>query len=359
MPDSRLHSDILENLKTPVLLLDASQKIHYVNTEAEKFLGVSASRLLGTDLKHWLIEAVTKEEWAKLLRATRGAYKYDVNMGPKGEYDIVISMLETGSQLSPLWLLELHPVTHQKRIQEASQHQDLLDQVKWLGKGLAHEIKNPLSGIRGAAQLLEKELLSDDQKAFTGVIIKEVDRLKELLNRLQVPSRQTTRQHLNIHEVLERVRLLLEAEKATGIIIQRDYDPSLPTLMADETQLIQVFLNLGRNALSALEKKGRVIFRTRLEQQVTIGTDFTQKAIRVEVIDDGPGVSESLKDHLFYPFVTTKAEGTGLGLSISQSIIQQHAGVIRCETRPGKTVFSVLLPLEHSYDKFQDSLDHR
>lgn len=360
MPESKFHADILEHLTTAVLLLDASQTIHFANAEAEELLEASKARLIDTKLPQWLsTSVVTAEEWQKLLDSERGTCKYDVNMGPKGDYDIVISSLKVSTGRDALWLVELYPVTHQKRVQEAVQHQELLDQVRWLGKGLAHEIKNPLSGIRGAAQLLERELQSESQKDFTQVIIKEVDRLRALLDLLQLPSRHANRQSINIHEVLERVRLLLESEKDTGINIQRDYDPSLPELAADADQLVQVFLNLGKNALAVLKKGGTLTFRTRLERQVTLGTDFAEKVVRIDVIDDGPGISKSLKDSLFYPFVTTKAEGTGLGLSISQSIIQQHSGVIRCETQPGRTLFSVLLPLEQSHDKHQDSLDNR
>jgi two-component system nitrogen regulation sensor histidine kinase GlnL len=213
-------------------------------------------------------------------------------------------------------------------------------------RGLAHEIKNPLGGLRGAAQLLEKQLDSEELKEYTNVIISEADRLQTLLNRILGPNRMPEKVLVNIHEVLERVRSLVSVEVGDGIKLVRDYDPSIPEVMADPDQLVQALLNIIRNACQALNGEGEVKLRTRVERKFNIGQNSHNLVARINIEDSGPGIPKEMIDKIFFPMVTGRAEGTGLGLSISQSLIEQHGGLIECQSEPGHTVFSIFLPIE-------------
>jgi len=213
-------------------------------------------------------------------------------------------------------------------------------------RGLAHEIKNPLGGLRGAAQLLARELPSEDLKEYTDVIINEADRLQKLVNRILGPNKLPKLAQVNIHELLEHVRSLLLAEAPQGIQIRRDYDPSIPELTADADQIIQALLNIIRNAIEALQGEGEILLRTRVVRKFTIGQKQHDLVARIEVIDNGPGIAADVLERIFFPMVSSRAEGTGLGLSIAQSLIQQHNGIIECESEPGQTVFSIYIPIE-------------
>jgi two-component system nitrogen regulation sensor histidine kinase GlnL len=224
-----------------------------------------------------------------------------------------------------------------------------------LVRGLAHEIKNPLGGLRGAAQLLARELASEQLADYTNVIIEEADRLRNLVDRLLSAPRRITREPVNIHEVLERVRHLVEAESHGALSIQRDFDPSIPELHGDREQLIQAVLNVARNARQALAREvprsvPQLGFRTRAQRQFTIGSQRHRLVCQVEISDNGPGVPPELLETLFLPMVSGRADGTGLGLAIAQSIINQHQGLIECRSRPGQTTFTLLLPLENSHE---------
>jgi two-component system nitrogen regulation sensor histidine kinase GlnL len=213
-------------------------------------------------------------------------------------------------------------------------------------RGMAHEIKNPLGGLRGAAQLLERELHSDELKEYTRIIIQEADRLRKLLDRMSGPNALPDKKELNIHEILEHVRQLVSAESPENVHIERDYDPSIPSLQADRDQLIQAFLNVIRNARQSIgSKPGTITLRTRTERQFTIGLQRHRLVLRVDVIDDGPGIPAELKESIFYPMVTGREEGTGLGLSIAQSMAHYHDGLIACQSVPGNTCFSIWLPI--------------
>jgi two-component system nitrogen regulation sensor histidine kinase GlnL len=211
-------------------------------------------------------------------------------------------------------------------------------------RGLAHEVKNPLVGLRGAAQLLERRLDEAELREYTQVIIGEADRLQALVDRMLGPATLPQHVELNIHEVLERVRQLVEAE--AGLAIDADYDPSIPDLVGDRDQLIQAMLNLLRNAVQSVDGEGRVAIRSRSHRQVTIGQQRHRLVIGIDVIDDGPGIPAEMVESIFYPMVTGRVGGTGLGLSIAQELIHRHGGLIECTSRPGETVFRVLLPLE-------------
>ncbi len=219
-------------------------------------------------------------------------------------------------------------------------------------RGLAHEIKNPLGGLRGAAQLLARELPSEDLADYTNIIIEEADRLRNLVDNMLGPNTNPRMEPTNIHEVLERVRHLVEAEGLGNIRVLRDYDPSIPELIGDREQLIQATLNIVRNAMQALQQHGysvenpQITLRTRALRQFTIGSHRYRLVCRVDVIDNGPGIPESVREAIFLPMVSGRPEGTGLGLSISQSIINRHRGLIECVSEPGSTVFTLNIPLE-------------
>ena len=215
-----------------------------------------------------------------------------------------------------------------------------------MAKQIAHEIKNPLGGLRGAAQLLERELPDDSLYEYTHIIIDEADRLQSLLNRMLGPNKLPQRSEVNIHRVLERVRQLVAAEVGGGVRFRVDYDPSIPEPMVDRDQLVQAVLNIARNAAHAIDGVGEVIFRTRICRQHTIGYRQCKHVLQIDIVDHGPGISEELMENMFLPMVTDKADGTGLGLPIAQQIIVGHEGIIQCHSQAGQTTFTILLPLD-------------
>ena len=248
-------------------------------------------------------------------------------------------------------IVELIPIEQQVR---QDREERLLDQAqanKELIRNLAHEIKNPLGGIRGAAQLLQMEVESRDLVEYTQVIIHEADRLQTLVDRLLAPHR---RPHVvgdvNIHEVCERVRSVILAEFPRDLDIERDFDPSLPEFRGDREQLIQATLNIVHNAAQALAERraagdARITLKTRVARQVIFNKQWYRLALELHVIDNGPGVPDAIKDRIFYPLVSGREGGTGLGLTLAQTFVQQHHGLIECDSVPGRTDFKILIPL--------------
>jgi two-component system nitrogen regulation sensor histidine kinase GlnL len=221
-----------------------------------------------------------------------------------------------------------------------------MDGSRLMIRQLAHEIKNPLGGLRGAAQLLDRELQSETLHEYTNVIITEADRLAALVDSMAGPNRPTVKSSINVHELCEHVYHLLRAEARAGVVVDRDYDPSLPSAMLDRNQIIQALLNVARNAMQALgEKAGRVTLRTRALSNVSIGSARHRLVASVQVEDNGPGVPPELRTSIFYPLVTGRANGTGLGLAVAQDLVTRHGGLIEFESEPGRTVFTLLLPL--------------
>ena len=222
--------------------------------------------------------------------------------------------------------------------------------ARLLVRGLAHEIKNPLGGLRGAAQLLDLELHEPELKEYTQIIIAESDRLQGLMDKMLGPNKLPNKQALNIHEVLERVRQLVQVEASGGLTVRYDYDPSIPEIQADKDQLIQAILNIARNAAQAMDGKGEIMIKTRIHRQMTIGRKRYKLTVKIDIIDYGPGIEADMLNQIFYPMITGRAEGTGLGLSIAQALINQHNGLIEYHSEPGHTVFSIFLPVESSHD---------
>jgi two-component system nitrogen regulation sensor histidine kinase GlnL len=219
-------------------------------------------------------------------------------------------------------------------------------------RGMAHEIKNPLGGIRGAAQLLERELTEGDPGLieYTRIIIQEADRLRNFIDRMLTSEQKQNIEKANIHEVLEYVCNLVEAEYKQSFKIIRDYDPSLPPLQVDRGQIIQAVLNVMRNAVQATGDNGNIWIRSRILRQITLHKRIHRHAVRVDIIDDGPGIPPEIENGIFYPMITGRPEGTGLGLSIAQSLINAHGGLIEYERTDERTIFSIYLPTEQDHD---------
>jgi two-component system nitrogen regulation sensor histidine kinase GlnL len=243
-------------------------------------------------------------------------------------------------------LIELSTLSEQKRITREEHLVAQNESVRALLRGLAHEIRNPLGGLRGAAQLLERELDDIGLTEYTQVIVREADRLQDLLKRLLGPPTLPNFRPLNLHEVTERVYALISTQAPPGVSLVRDYDPSIPELSIDLDLLIQAVLNVTMNAVQAVAGAGRVVLRTRVHRQSTIGTRRHRLVAAIDVVDDGPGIPEPLDGTLFYPMVSGRVDGTGLGLSIAQSLVNQHAGLIEFSQNAGLTTFSILLPVE-------------
>jgi two-component system nitrogen regulation sensor histidine kinase GlnL len=244
------------------------------------------------------------------------------------------------------FLIELNPLHQQLRIAREERLMDQSAQTRELIRNLAHEIKNPLGALRGAAQLLDRELERPELHEYTQVIMKEADRLQSLMDRLLTPHRLPQLTNFNVHEALERVRSLISAEFPEGISVHRDYDASLPSFTADREQIIQALLNIARNAAQAMQGRGLISLRTRVARRVTLAKKTYRLAIMIQIIDNGPGVPEDMKDRIFFPLVSGREGGHGVGLTIAQTYITQHHGTIELESRPGNTCFTILLPID-------------
>ena len=333
----------LDLLATAVVVLDEELVVRYANPAAENLLTAGAKSLMGQPFLGLFAERAELERSLAEARVTHWDYSaQNVTYTRGGRAQVPLSCTVTridafGSAL----LAELRPIEQQLRI--AREERQLFEQQanRELIRNLAHEIKNPLGGLRGSAQLLERELDRPELREYTQVIIKEADRLQLLMDRMLTPHRAPRIEPVVFHEVLERVRSLVKAE--FGIDIQRDYDPSLPQLNGDREQLIQAVLNIARNAAQAAAAS--IVFRTRSVRQVTILRQRHRLALELQVVDDGPGVPEEIKDRIFNPLVSGREGGTGLGLSLAQTFVQYHRGVIEFESRPARTIFRILIPL--------------
>ena len=331
----------LDLLATAVVVLDDEFTVRYANPAAENLLTGRAQ----PDRQPFL---GLFAERADLERA-RGGARHPLGLfgaqrhlrahrPPAGAASCTVTRIDAfGMAL----LAELRPISEQLRIEREARIESEQQANRELVRNLAHEIKNPLGGLRGSAQLLERELERPELREYTQVIIKEADRLQALMDRMLTPHRAPQLEPLGMHEVLERVRSLVRAE--FGVEIVRDYDPSLPDIKGDREQLIQAVLNIARNAAQAGSKN--VIFRTRVLRQITILKQRYKLALELQVIDDGPGVPEEIQDRIFNPLVSGREGGSGLGLSLAQTFVHYHHGVIEFESRPGRTIFRILLPI--------------
>lgn len=340
---------VLENLNTAVLLFTQDFELDYVNPAGEMLFGASMRQMRGLTLAEMIQpKEPLMPQVEEALRTVHPFSKHEQNLellhGKEITADITVTILkETGANAEIL--LELTPLDRMLRISRDEHRVSQQNATRELLRGLAHEIKNPLGGLRGAAQLLEKQLENEELREYTHVIIDEADRLQKLVNRILGPSGASRRKPVNVHELLEYVINLVSKDVRHGIAFHRDYDPSIPDIEGDADQLIQAILNIVSNAIDVLGSEGNITFRTRVLRKFTIGQQQHRLVVRVDIIDDGPGIPADIKDKIFFPMITSRAEGSGLGLSITQSLIHQHGGLIECESQPGDTVFSIYLPL--------------
>ena len=355
-PSRPAHLAGLDLLASAVILLDGDGRISYANAAAENLLESSLKALSRQKLTALFLNP---EELAGIcaqaLEHKFSDLRQDLSLERLGREPLRVHSIISALDAPPdSVLIELRENVQQLKLDREERILDQSQVNKELIRNLAHEIKNPLGGIRGAAQLLELELPAlhlSELREYTQVIIKEADRLQTLVDRLLAPHR---RPHIvgdvNIHEVCERVRSLILAEFPSGLTISRDYDASIPEFRGDKEQLIQTVLNIAHNAAQALAERieagdAELIFKTRVARQVTLAKVRYNLALDLHIIDNGPGIAPQIRDRIFYPLVSGREGGSGLGLTLAQTFVQQHLGVIECESRPGYTDFRIVLPL--------------
>jgi two-component system nitrogen regulation sensor histidine kinase GlnL len=350
-----LEHRVLEGMPSAVLLFDARLRLQYINPAGEDLFSVSARHLIGQPYQSFIEEDEgLSGQLYDALQNRHPFTRHEVSMR-LGTCDPMIiditgvPLLEPGKTNEIL--VELHPVNRLLRITREENQLAQQRATREIFRGLAHEVKNPLGGLRGAAQLLEKQLNSEDLKEYTRVIIDEADRLQKMVDRILGPNRAPQKSKINIHSILEHIRSLMLAEEPAAVNYIRDYDPSIPELEADGEQLVQALLNIVRNARQVVaDDTGQILLRTRVVRKHTIGKQQRDLIARIDIVDNGPGIDEDMRERIFFPMVTGRADGTGLGLSIAQNIIQQNEGIIELESQPGRTVFSILLPIQKAGD---------
>lgn len=341
--------DILDYLTTAVLLFDNKLNLTYLNTAGEILLADSSRHLVGLNA----VEIFKYSDPALLINLQQCLTMAENLVDRELVLDRMSHTFTVNLSVTPLIqdndvdqiLLEMQRVDNHLRISKEEQLLSQQNTARLLVRGLAHEIKNPLGGLRGAAQLLNLEVADPELKEYTQIIIAESDRLQGLMDKLLGPNKPPNFKMINIHEVVERVRQLVEAEATGNLEIFCDYDPSIPDIRADRDLLIQAVLNIVKNAVQALSENGKIVLKTRIQRNVTIGRRHHKLAVKIDVIDNGHGINPDILERIFYPMITGRAEGTGLGLSIAQSLINQHNGLIECHSEPGNTVFSIILPI--------------
>ena len=344
---------ILDQLATAILAVDASAVVRWLNAAAAGLLAVSPAAACGRrfaslvanggELEALIVRsrasgepiALRGFELAPVARAD-ARYQVDLSLTPSADGGVLVEIVDT---------------TQPSRITRDTALLAQQGGSRVMARQLAHEIKNPLGGLRGAAQLLERELPNEELKEYTRVIIGEADRLCALVDSLLGPARPIRREPLNVHELIDHVYRLTRAEAPTGVAIERDYDPSLPALALDRDLMVQAMLNLARNAVQALGERGALTLRSRALTHATIGAERHRVVASLQFEDNGPGVPAELGETIFYPLVSARPGGTGLGLAVAQDIATRHGGIIEFDSRPGRTVFSLLLPMENGHEQ--------
>ena len=343
----------LDLLATGVLVIGPDDCVAYANQAAEVLLDASRRHLIGHPAQRLFSDGHQLERlWQSAAAGDLAQLPHVVELRRPLREPVVVQVMasaldDDGRQL----LLEMTEIEQQLRVSREDRQVGLSEANRQLLRNLAHEIRNPLGGIRGAAQLLERELPLGEQREYTRVIIAEADRLQSLVDRLLAPHRAPrVVAEYSVHELCERVRAVILAEFPRGLEIQRDYDASMPSGRGDKEQLIQALLNIVRNAAQALAGRiadgdAQIVLRTRVARHVTIARRHVRLAAELTVIDNGPGVADEIKDRIFFPLVTGRADGTGLGLTLAQAFVLANDGTIEFDSRPGRTAFRILLPL--------------
>ncbi|WP_299084135.1 nitrogen regulation protein NR(II) [uncultured Paraglaciecola sp.] len=358
MSESVTTENLLDNLSTAVLVLDEKLQVQYANHAALAVFERSLSLLIGCSFNQLIVASTL--DFVRFQNTMQYGEVYsdsEVTLtfadGRQTQTDISVTyILENQAKR---FLIEIRLIEQQKKISQENQQWAQQQAARELVRGLAHEIKNPLGGIRGAAQLLEKQLPSADLKEFTQVIVEQSDRLTNLVDRLLGPNLRPSFEWNSVHQMLEKVCTLVQLDPSHNIVITRDYDPSIPELYLDQDMLQQATLNIVRNSVQALlecpEVAGEIKIVTRIERQVIIHGQCFPLCVKIQIIDNGPGIPDELKSTLFYPMVTSKQDGSGLGLSISQTLIAHHRGKIEVDSWPNRTEFTLYLPIDKKESK--------
>lgn len=341
----------LDLLETAIIILDGAGTVRHLNPAAEALFELNARETLGRPLSACFSEPgdlVAALSAAELQNAS--VTEHDValalRLGSTIHVSFSVKHLDgIKTELDGGVVMEFRQTDQQRKIVNEERLAAQQQANRQLIRNLAHEIKNPLGGIRGAAQLLHRELSDPRLTEYTQVITHEADRLQGLLDRLLTPHRLPQVAELNIHEVLERVRSVVLAETPNGLAVRRDYDISLPPMYGDKEQLIQAVLNIVRNAVQAMHGAGEIILRTRVSRQVTLNRRRLPIALCIQISDNGPGIPEHIRDTLFYPLVSARPGGTGIGLHLAHTFVLQHNGTIEFESQLGRTTFTLMLPI--------------
>ena len=349
--------DAFDQLATMVAVADPAGHCLFANAALEDMMGVSRRALLRGSVLDWLVDAAPLADTLSRVAGNQvSSARFDAFVkrspsGSRGGYELPVHVIVSQLDRAERVLVEMIEIEQQTRLDREERLHGLAQVNKELVRNLAHEIKNPLGGIRGAAQLLEMELAAPELAEYTQVIIHEADRLQALVDRLLDPHRwPQVVGDVNLHEICERVRSLMLAEFPRGLFIERDYDTSLPEFRGDREQLIQAVLNVTRNAAQALAERiaagdALITLRTRIARQTTIARERFRLALELHIQDNGPGVPEAIRDRIFHPLISGREGGTGLGLTLAQTFVEQHHGTIECESLVGRTVFKILIPL--------------
>ncbi len=351
MVEQSSYSEILDSLTTAVVVLDNALNIQHMNAASESLFGISGEQVEGKPFASCFHPSETASEYLlDALNEQRDFTKRKVRWKLHNQNTITIDYTFTPNAEFGQTTLEIQPLDRLLRISREEAWISSQETSRNLARSMAHEIKNPLGGIRGAAQLLARELGDSPLEEYTRIIVEETDRLRNLVDRMLGPRTPPEAEPVNVHEVLEHVCTVVSLETQNDIAIVRDYDPSIPDVIGDKTQLIQAFLNIVRNATQALyenkdQENPSVLIETRVQRRYTIGRVTYPLVARIAIQDNGPGIPQNIIDNIFFPMITGRAEGTGLGLSISQNLIGQHHGLIECNSEPGATEFAVYLPL--------------
>ncbi|TQF72791.1 nitrogen regulation protein NR(II) [Pseudoalteromonas luteoviolacea] len=342
--------ELWQNLSTSVILLDEDLRIHYANNSASELLGLGQKRLLAQPFEsifhHHLIDLKRLKRYVLDDGIDCQQHKVDVVFIDNRASTISLFARKLCFENQNYIQLECRRIDEELRFDKAFNQAHQYQAARNLIRGLAHEIKNPLGGIRGAAQLLQYEVDQQERDECAQLIIAQADRLRELVDRLLGPNELPKKAQCNIHKVLESILKLSTLDSEQAVSLRKDYDPSIPDICLDEAKIQQVLLNIVRNAQQALNGHGEIRVTTRICHRVRRGKLMLRKALLIKIADNGPGIDESLKATLFYPMVTNKEGGSGLGLSIAQTLVEQHRGFIECDSWPGHTEFCIYLPFE-------------
>ncbi|GAB6070049.1 two-component system sensor histidine kinase NtrB [Thiomicrorhabdus hydrogeniphila] len=345
MQTKEFFSEVLDGLTTAVIWLDSQECIQFMNVAAGEIFQVSPNRMRGESWKILLPGLVDNLSYSIDKKVTIHEYSVSIQGFEKVRVSTTISPYELNGQMG--WLFEIYNTERHHRIVEEDERWHQYEAGNLLVKTLAHEVKNPLAGIFGATQLLQKRFSPEEKEsAFLEIISKEVLRLKNLVNRMLGPEKTADKSPHNVHELIRYVLQIVEGEKPENVYIKLDYDPSIPDIYMDFEAMVQALLNLIQNGIQAMKDTGGFLtIKTRIEHKFTLGSKTYPLVAMISIKDEGEGIPESVFDSIFYPMVTSKKEGTGLGLPVAQNVLRQHDGLIVAESVPGNTVFTVYLPL--------------